>query len=266
MAPNFTKRCTLTLAAIALALSAGMHTSVSVQALAPVGTGPRPCALCDRTAPIEGAAATALFSRDVEDAYLCSVAVVQRSPQRCPPYGPGTRQARIAFLSERLPDPLPALPVQPLPAPEGSVTGYVYGQIVDLRHHLPSPRRGRGRATATAHLPVQHQLGQRRRHRRLQRADVGPTQPRGVHPRRPRRLPRTLALPGRGTRGAAGLPLCLDALGRQPIARARRPAVDRRDASAARPRHGLRGRRRSAAIDGIWSRPVNGLTTTRSRR
>ena len=148
MTPSFTKRCTLTLAAIALALCAGAHIPVSAQTLAPVGAGPRPCALCDRTTPIEGAAATALFSRDVEGAYLCPIAVVQRSPQHCPPYGPGTRQARIAFLSERLPDPLPDLPVDPLPAPEGSVTGYVYGQIVDL----PAPTY-RHPAEAEAGLP-----------------------------------------------------------------------------------------------------------------
>jgi hypothetical protein len=73
-----------------------------------------------------------MFSRAADDAFICTTPVVRRTPNRCPPYGPGTRQARIAYLSARLPNPLPALPVAALPQPSDSVTRYVYGRIIDL--------------------------------------------------------------------------------------------------------------------------------------
>jgi hypothetical protein len=90
----------------------------------------------------------AIFSRAADGAYICTLDAVRRVPQRCPPFGPGTRQLRIAYLSALLPKPLPALPVQVLPAPEGSVTRFVYGRIIDL----PAPTY-RHPAEAAAALP-----------------------------------------------------------------------------------------------------------------
>ncbi len=148
MRPNFTRRCTLTLAAIILAVYAGARAPVSARTLVPADPVPGPCALCAGTALSGTTAASALFSPRVDGDYICSISLVQRSPQRCPPYGPGTRQVRVAFLSARLPDPLPTLPVQPLPVPDGSVTGYTYGQIVNL----PAPTY-RHPAEAEAGLP-----------------------------------------------------------------------------------------------------------------
>jgi len=73
----------------------------------------------------------AIFKQGSDGTYLCPKHLVRRTPHRCPPYGPGTRQVRRAFLSARLPDPLPALATEALPTPEGSVTRYLYGQIVN---------------------------------------------------------------------------------------------------------------------------------------
>lgn len=120
-----------TLSLISLALIA----PPAVQASTPPG---------ESAGPAPALNPNAIFSRSADGSYLCSLDVVRRTPHRCPPYGPGTRQLRIAYLSARLPNPLPALPVEPVPAPEGSVTRYVYGRIIDLpastyRHPAEAP-------------------------------------------------------------------------------------------------------------------------------
>ena len=89
-----------------------------------------------------------IFSHDTSGAYVCPPQLVQRVPARCPAYGPGARQVRIAYLSQRLPDPLPALQIEPLPQPEGSITRYLYGQIINY----PAPTY-RHPAEAEAGLP-----------------------------------------------------------------------------------------------------------------
>jgi hypothetical protein len=76
--------------------------------------------------------------------------MVKRAAERCPPFGPGTRQVRIAYLSSLLPDPLPSLPVEFIPAPEGSVTRFVYGEIVEL----PAPTYRHPAEAAAAMPPV----------------------------------------------------------------------------------------------------------------
>ncbi len=81
--------------------------------------------------PAEGLQGGELFASDLEN-YLCPRQIVQRTPQRCPPFGPGTRQARISYLSARLPRPLPDLPATQLPQPVDSVTSFTYGRIYDL--------------------------------------------------------------------------------------------------------------------------------------
>jgi len=89
-----------------------------------------------------------IFARDLEGDYICSTSLMQRYPWRCPPYGPGTREMRLAYLRARLPDPLPDLPVQLLPQPAGRVTRYLYGQIINY----PAPTY-RHPAEAEANLP-----------------------------------------------------------------------------------------------------------------
>jgi hypothetical protein len=74
----------------------------------------------------------ALFSPTVGDTYLCPRATLRKAPERCPPFGPGTRDVRIAYLRSLLPAELPVLSIEPIPAPEGSVTRYLYGNIINL--------------------------------------------------------------------------------------------------------------------------------------
>lgn len=92
----------------------------------------------------------ALFSQTVGDAYLCTERLMLRQPSRCPPFGPGSRQVRLAFLRSRLPNPLPALPVETLPLLEDSVTSWVYGHMIDL----PAPTYRHPAEAETALPPV----------------------------------------------------------------------------------------------------------------
>ncbi|MGC9468284.1 MAG: hypothetical protein ACP5HS_06820 [Anaerolineae bacterium] len=36
-----------------------------------------------------------LFARDADGSYLCPRSIVQRTPERCPPFGPGVREVRV---------------------------------------------------------------------------------------------------------------------------------------------------------------------------
>jgi hypothetical protein len=74
----------------------------------------------------------ALFSPTARGEYLCTRSLVERTPGRCPPFGPGTLAVRISFLRSLLPEQLPTLVVEPVPQHEGSVTRYVYGRIINL--------------------------------------------------------------------------------------------------------------------------------------
>ncbi len=90
------------------------------------------------------------FSASVGDSYLCPRAALHRSPDRCPPFGPGTRAVRIAYLRSLLPEELPTLSIQQIPQPEGSVTRYLYGQIVNL----PAPTYRHPAEAAAGSPPV----------------------------------------------------------------------------------------------------------------
>jgi hypothetical protein len=86
----------------------------------------------DAVAWIRAFSPDAPFSPTVGDDYLCPRAAVRRTPSQCPPFGPGTRAVRIAYLRSLLPEELPVLSVEQIPKPEGSVTRYLYGHIINL--------------------------------------------------------------------------------------------------------------------------------------
>lgn len=73
-----------------------------------------------------------LFSDDVDGAYVCTSQMMQREPERCPPYGPGARDVRLAYLRARLPDPLPELAVEELESPDDAITSYSFAYVRPL--------------------------------------------------------------------------------------------------------------------------------------
>jgi len=73
-----------------------------------------------------------LFSDEVDGAYICSRQMMQRDPGRCPPYGPGTRRARLDYLRARLPSPLPELSVEEIEIDEGALTPYTFAYVRPL--------------------------------------------------------------------------------------------------------------------------------------
>ncbi len=101
-------------------------------------------------APLSGRAPARPLLRSMPEDVLCSRALMLRHPDRCPPYGPGLREVRLARLRARLPDPLPALPVERLPSPEGAVTAFTYGQITPL----PAPTYRHPAEAAAGMAPV----------------------------------------------------------------------------------------------------------------
>ena len=94
-----------------------------------------------------------LFAEDVGDFYLCPRNVMLRTPERCPPYGPGARQVRIEFLRAALPNPLPELAVEEMEVPEDAITPYTYAYV----RNLPASTY-RHPAEATAGLPPLRQF------------------------------------------------------------------------------------------------------------
>lgn len=102
------------------------------------------------TAPLTPVDPYGLLPRHMPDAYLCTRALSLRNPDRCPPYGPGAREIRLAALRAQLPDPLPALPVEQLPRPAGAVTAFTYGQITSL----PAPTYRHPAEAAAGITPV----------------------------------------------------------------------------------------------------------------
>ena len=139
MIPVHVRRLTAILATAILLGALSLVAQPGVATAAPPDEGPQRARSLDPNA---------VFSRSADGAHVCTLDVVRRTPQRCPPFGPGTRQIRITYLSARLPNPLPALPVETLPIPEGSVTRYVYARVIDL----PAPTY-RHPAEAAAALP-----------------------------------------------------------------------------------------------------------------
>lgn len=89
-----------------------------------------------------------IFLETSRGEYLCPRMITRRAPEFCPPFGPGTREARVDYLRARLPQPLPDLPIERMPAPEGSITRFVYARIFAL----PAPTY-RHPAEAAAGLP-----------------------------------------------------------------------------------------------------------------
>jgi hypothetical protein len=70
-------------------------------------------------------------ARAARGRYVCVPSLMWRSPELCPPYGPGTTPYRIASI--RLPNPLPELPVLELPhEEEEDVVPYAYAYVKTL--------------------------------------------------------------------------------------------------------------------------------------
>jgi len=70
-------------------------------------------------------------ARTARGRYVCVPSLMWRSPELCPPYGPGTTRYRIASI--RLPNPLPELPVLELPhEEEEDVVPYAYAYVKTL--------------------------------------------------------------------------------------------------------------------------------------
>lgn len=72
------------------------------------------------------------FSSEVTDEYICTIRMMKRNPERCPPFGPYARQVRLDYLRARLPDPLPVLAIEELEAPENAITPYSFAYIRPL--------------------------------------------------------------------------------------------------------------------------------------
>ncbi len=91
-----------------------------------------------------------LFSDRSSDNYICSADTMKRDPSRCPPYGPGARQVRLAYLRARLPDPLPELAIEEIEAPSGAITPYTFAYV----HALPAATYHHPEEAAAALPPV----------------------------------------------------------------------------------------------------------------
>jgi hypothetical protein len=87
-----------------------------------------------------------------DDGVICVSRMVWRGGRDCPPYGPSTTAVRVANI--RLPEPLPALAVAPVEAPDGSVTPYSYAQVI--QDHAPVYNHP---AEAASGLPPKRRLG-----------------------------------------------------------------------------------------------------------
>jgi len=87
----------------------------------------RPASAATLTGP-----AGPIFSTNTSGDYICTPQMVARDSQRCPPYGPGARQARLAHLRAWLPNPLPELPIEPLELPEDAITPYTFAYVYNL--------------------------------------------------------------------------------------------------------------------------------------
>ncbi len=75
------------------------------------------------------------FSHDLSGDYLCPIRIAERQPEFCSVFSPGAEKIRLNYLRARLPNPLPALPIQEIPVPEGPLTQYTFAYI----RHLPAP-------------------------------------------------------------------------------------------------------------------------------
>ncbi len=73
-----------------------------------------------------------LFATNVTGSYICSQAVTQRHPERCPAYSRGARQVRLEYLRSLLPDPLPELPVEEIEVSEEAVSDYNFAIVRPL--------------------------------------------------------------------------------------------------------------------------------------